>query len=189
MARYKPIHQGVKLLAVDFDRQILPGTFEHALRHLVDHELDLEGFQQRYKNDVQGVQLLTQQLCWKSSCWLTAVALSVAVKWKRRAARICCSLRFPVTASRISPRWRRSSPMSGSWSPNCCPSAADLWPPRLNRQRAICHRRGEVAVQCQQRKSRAHTRWLPAPSRTHGKSCRKDDRQTPTCRCQPYGWG
>ena len=54
MARYKPIHQGVKLLAVDFDRQILPGTFEHALRHLVDHELDLDGFHQRYRNDVQG---------------------------------------------------------------------------------------------------------------------------------------
>ncbi|WP_028490208.1 transposase, partial [Thiothrix lacustris] len=54
MARYKPIHQGVKLLAVDFDRQILPGTFEYALRHLVDKELDLEDFHQRYKNDVQG---------------------------------------------------------------------------------------------------------------------------------------
>jgi transposase len=54
MARYKPIHQGMKLLAVDFDRQILPGTFEYALRHLVDKELDLEGFHQRYKNDVQG---------------------------------------------------------------------------------------------------------------------------------------
>ena len=54
MARYKPMHQGLKLLALDFDRQILPGTFEYALRHLVDHELDLEGFHQRYKNDVQG---------------------------------------------------------------------------------------------------------------------------------------
>ena len=54
MARYKPIHQGVKLLAVDFDRQILPGTFEHALRYLVDKELDLDGFHQRYRNDVQG---------------------------------------------------------------------------------------------------------------------------------------
>ena len=54
MARYKPIHQGVKLLAVDFDRQILPGTFEYALRYLVDKELDLDGFHQRYRNDVQG---------------------------------------------------------------------------------------------------------------------------------------
>ena len=54
MARYKPIHQGMKLLAVDFDRQILPGTFEYALRYLVDKELDLDGFHQRYKNDVQG---------------------------------------------------------------------------------------------------------------------------------------
>ena len=54
MARYKPMHQGLKLLALDFDRQILPGTFEYALRHLVDNELDLDGFHQRYKNDVQG---------------------------------------------------------------------------------------------------------------------------------------
>ena len=54
MVRYKPMHQGLKLLALDFDRQILPGTFEYALRHLVDNELDLEGFHQRYKNDVQG---------------------------------------------------------------------------------------------------------------------------------------
>lgn len=53
MARYKPMHQGL-MLALDFDRQILPGTFEHALRHLVDHELDLEGFHRRYNNDVQG---------------------------------------------------------------------------------------------------------------------------------------
>ncbi|MBU1725610.1 MAG: transposase [Gammaproteobacteria bacterium] len=54
MARYKPIHQGMKLLALDFDRQILPGTFEYALRYLVDHELDLDGFHQRFRNDTQG---------------------------------------------------------------------------------------------------------------------------------------
>ena len=66
MARYKPIHQGVKLLAVDFDRQILPGTFEYALRHLVDHELDLEGFHQRYKNDDLPHQKRTDQ---EASVW------------------------------------------------------------------------------------------------------------------------
>lgn len=35
MARYKPMHQGLKLLALDFDRQILRGTFEYALRHVL----------------------------------------------------------------------------------------------------------------------------------------------------------
>ncbi len=41
MARFKPIHKGLKLLPVDFDRQVIPGSFEYALCHLVDHELDL----------------------------------------------------------------------------------------------------------------------------------------------------
>ena len=54
MARYKPVHQGLKLLPVDFDRQVLPGSFEYALCHLVDKELDLSSFHCRYKNDDNG---------------------------------------------------------------------------------------------------------------------------------------
>lgn len=44
MARYKDVDNGMKLLAVDLSRQLLPGTFEHALAHLIDHELDLSHF-------------------------------------------------------------------------------------------------------------------------------------------------
>jgi len=54
MARYKPIHQGLKLLPVDFDRQVIPGSFEHALCHLIDNELDLSPFHTRYINDDNG---------------------------------------------------------------------------------------------------------------------------------------
>jgi transposase len=54
MARYKPVHQGLKLLPIDFDRQIIPGSFEHALCHLVDKALDLSDFHARYKNDDNG---------------------------------------------------------------------------------------------------------------------------------------
>ena len=54
MARFKAIHKGLKLLPVDFDRQVVPGSFEYALCHLVDHELDLCAFHARYKNDVDG---------------------------------------------------------------------------------------------------------------------------------------
>lgn len=54
MPRFKPVHKGLKLLPVDFDRQLLPGTFEHALSYLVDHELDLSAFESRYKNDDNG---------------------------------------------------------------------------------------------------------------------------------------
>jgi transposase len=54
MARYKALDSGTKLLAVDLSRQFLPGTFEHALNHLVDHELDLSHFDARYRNDRRG---------------------------------------------------------------------------------------------------------------------------------------
>ncbi|WP_152386501.1 transposase [Azotobacter salinestris] len=54
MPRFKSVHKGLKLLPVDFDKQLLPGSFEHALCYLVDHELDLSGFHARYRNDVEG---------------------------------------------------------------------------------------------------------------------------------------
>jgi hypothetical protein len=44
----------LRFIAVDLKRQPLPGTFEHALNHLIDHELDLGDFDARYKNDVTG---------------------------------------------------------------------------------------------------------------------------------------
>ncbi len=54
MPRYKPVHKGLKLLPVDFDKQIQPGSFEFALCYLIDHELDLSAFHARYKNDYEG---------------------------------------------------------------------------------------------------------------------------------------
>jgi transposase len=54
MARYKLIDTSPRFLAVDLSRQLLPGTFEHALNHLLDHEIDLSRFDARFKNDVVG---------------------------------------------------------------------------------------------------------------------------------------
>ncbi len=54
MARYKTIDTSPRFLAVDLERQLLPGTFEHALNHLVDHQLDLTCFDARYRNDLTG---------------------------------------------------------------------------------------------------------------------------------------
>jgi len=55
MARYKnySYDQGI-LLPVFFDRQILPGTFEYSLNHMIDNEVDLKVFDSRYKNDETG---------------------------------------------------------------------------------------------------------------------------------------
>jgi hypothetical protein len=55
MARYKQIDTSPRFIAVDLEWQLLPGTFEHALNHLmIDHELDLSGFDARYRNDLTG---------------------------------------------------------------------------------------------------------------------------------------
>jgi transposase len=54
MARYKHIDTSPRFLAVDLERQLLPGTFEYALNYLVDHKLDLSRFDSRFRNDLSG---------------------------------------------------------------------------------------------------------------------------------------
>ena len=55
MARYKKYcYEQTKLIPVSFAQQILPGSLEHALNDVVDHELDLSVFAQRYNNDDTG---------------------------------------------------------------------------------------------------------------------------------------
>jgi len=54
MAHYKHIDVSPRFLAVDLKRQLLAGTFEHALDHLLDHEIDLSAWDARFKNDETG---------------------------------------------------------------------------------------------------------------------------------------
>ena len=54
MARYKHIDTNPRLLPVDLARQLLPGTFEHALNHLLDHVIYVSHFDVRFKNDETG---------------------------------------------------------------------------------------------------------------------------------------
>jgi transposase len=54
MARYKAIDTSPRFLAVDLEKQLLPGSFEHAVHHLLEHEFDLSIFDTRYCNDLNG---------------------------------------------------------------------------------------------------------------------------------------
>ena len=47
MACCKTIDRSPKFLPVVLSGQLLPGTFEHALNHLLDHEVDLSGLDER----------------------------------------------------------------------------------------------------------------------------------------------
>src|SRR5215510_3334968 len=56
MARYKDYsYEQTKLIPIAFSQQILSGTFEYTLNHLIDNEFDLSIFEQRYHNDETGV--------------------------------------------------------------------------------------------------------------------------------------
>lgn len=54
MPRFKTPETGLKLIPVDFERQLQPGTFEFALVHLIDHDFDLSALRARYQNDAGG---------------------------------------------------------------------------------------------------------------------------------------
>ena len=53
MARYKHVDHSPRLLPVDLDAQLVPGSFAHALHQLVDR-LDLSAFDAHYRNDDNG---------------------------------------------------------------------------------------------------------------------------------------
>ena len=54
MPRFKPVDYSPRFLAVDLARQLISGTFEYALHHLLDHEIDLSAIEARYDNDEVG---------------------------------------------------------------------------------------------------------------------------------------
>ncbi|MDQ3118505.1 MAG: hypothetical protein M3Q89_02890 [Verrucomicrobiota bacterium] len=47
MARYKFTDTNPRFLAVDLAKLLLPGTFEHAVHHLLEHAIDLSAFDER----------------------------------------------------------------------------------------------------------------------------------------------
>jgi len=54
MPLYKPVDRSPRFLPVVLADKIQPGTFEFALDHLVDHELDLSALDAKFRNDEVG---------------------------------------------------------------------------------------------------------------------------------------
>jgi transposase len=54
MARYKLVDRNPRFIPVVLEEQIVPGTFEFALDHLVDHALDLSALDEPFNNDLTG---------------------------------------------------------------------------------------------------------------------------------------
>jgi hypothetical protein len=55
MSRYRENERKQSIMVpIQFDQQIQPGTFEHAVDYLVDNEIDLSEFEAVYQNDETG---------------------------------------------------------------------------------------------------------------------------------------
>lgn len=85
MPRYKSINTNPQFLAIDLAQQLLPGTFEHALNHLLDHAIDLSHFDERIKNDVTGATAYPPALLLK----VVLFAYSRGIVSSRAIARAC----------------------------------------------------------------------------------------------------
>ena len=86
MARYKSYSyaQG-KFIPVHFEKQIIPGTFEYSLNHLIDHELDLSIFDERYRNEETGATAYDPKILLK----IILFAYSRGIVSSRRIAQAC----------------------------------------------------------------------------------------------------
>ena len=86
MARFKHYdYRQRKMVAVDFESQILPGTFEYTLAYLIDHKFDLSGLEARYKNDETGAPAYDPSILLK----VILYAYSRGVTSSRAIARAC----------------------------------------------------------------------------------------------------
>ena len=85
MARYKHIDTSPRFLAVDLQRQLLPGTFENAMNHLIDNELELSCFNARFNNDITGAAAYPPAMLLK----VVLFAYSMGIVSSRNIERAC----------------------------------------------------------------------------------------------------
>jgi transposase len=86
MAKYKPYSyaQG-QFIPVFFSRQIQPGTFEYTLNYLIDNELDLSIFDERFRNDITGAPAYDPRILLK----VILFSYSRGIISSRKMARCC----------------------------------------------------------------------------------------------------
>jgi transposase len=86
MARYKhcDYSQG-RFIPIHFDKQILPGTFEHTLHYLIDNEIDISIFDARYQNDDMGAPAYDPAILLK----IILYAYSRGITSSRKIAQCC----------------------------------------------------------------------------------------------------
>ncbi|MCU7837740.1 MAG: transposase [gamma proteobacterium symbiont of Taylorina sp.] len=103
MANYKEdLSYQNKFIPVDFAEQVLPGTFEYALAHIVENHLDLSGFDSWYKNDTGGAAAYPPSVMLK----IILFAYSRGLISSRRISRACkTNITFMSLSGDIQPHY------------------------------------------------------------------------------------
>ena len=66
MARYKPYEYSQRLMVpVSLADQLIPGTLEYAIHHVIETRLDLSLFNKRYRNDETGRRAIDPKILMK----------------------------------------------------------------------------------------------------------------------------
>jgi transposase len=85
MPRFKDaLYDQTKLVAISYDKQIQPGTFEYALSTIID-DMDLSMFEQRYRNDEVGAPAYDPAILLK----IILFAYSRGIVGSREIAQAC----------------------------------------------------------------------------------------------------
>ena len=86
MARYKEYsYDQTMMIPVSFQKQILPGTFEHTLCHLIDHQIDMSIFEKQYENDETGAPAYDPAILLK----IILFAYSKGINSSRKIETLC----------------------------------------------------------------------------------------------------
>jgi transposase len=86
MARYKDTGKGQGLfLTVKLSEQLIEGTFEYTLKHLIDEKLNLNVFDDKYKNDLTGAPAIDPRILLK----IILYCYSLGALSSRKIAKLC----------------------------------------------------------------------------------------------------
>ena len=164
MPNFKPLDYSPRFLAVDLSHQLVPGTFEYALHHLLEHEIDLTEIECALSQRRGRCLGLPPRVLLK----IDPVRL---LPWHREqrgrsSGRVATTCSFIAMCGDSQPRTSRTlagfvSGLGDEIAHGVHAGAVGLRSPRTDRARDVCHRRGEAALQCEQGQER-HARGLRA---------------------------
>ena len=136
MPRFKAYDHGLQFLAVDLSLQLHPGSFEYALHHLIEHEIDLSEIEARYANDVVGAWAYDPRVLLK----IVLLAYARGIISSRGMEAACCrDVQFMALSGNSAPHFSTLANFVSSLGPAIGKIFAQVL--------AICDRQGLIGRQ------------------------------------------